>query len=283
MSCRVGTQIQMVAHEEIDESFLTQVRTWVNEVLEIEELPSSPPCLSVSIWKTMEKYQDFYQREKKERGVVTGEETDFLATHDAWRGYPRIHICQERLMAIAGTIVQGVIHHETGHALHHGAPEFYTFRFSNRLQEAGRSYGLDLPLLQQCVYLLSVAIKDQDVTLWLAKNGLGSSQLALLGYLLSDTEEEHRVWERIRESHALRKIASAAFLKTLLPIEAMSLAGFEEAQILKDQWDEVYGWLSDGERKGLSLFARSMMNLKVETFQERLEQAAFQLITKTCL
>ena len=126
-----------------------------------------------------------------------------------------------------------------------------------------------------------MAIKDQDVTLWLAKNGLGSSQLALLGYLLSDTEEEHQVWERIRESHALRKIAFAAFLKTILPIEAMISTGFEGAQIFKDQWDEVYGWLSDGERKGLSLLARSIMNLEVETFQERLEQAALQLITKT--
>jgi hypothetical protein len=280
----MGTQIQMVAHEEADEGFLTQVRMWVNEVLEIEKVPfSPPPYLSVSIWKTTEKYQDFYQREKKELGVVTGEETDFLATHDAWRGYPRIHICQERLMGIDGTIVQGVIHHETGHALHHGAPEFYTFRFSNRLQEAGRFYGLHLPFLQQCVYLLSVAIKDQDVTLWLAKNGLGSSQWALLGYLLSDTEEEHQVWERIWESPALRKIAFAAFLKTLLPIEAMISAGIERAQSLKVQWDEVYGWLSDEERKGLSSLARSIMNLEVETFQERLEQAAFQLITKTCL
>jgi len=63
----------------------------------------------------------------------------------------------------------------------------------------------------------------------------------------------------------------------------MISAGFEGVQIFKDQWDEVYGWLSDGERKGLSLLARSIMNLEVETFQERLEQAAFQLITKTCL
>ncbi len=232
----MGTQIQMVPHEEVDEGFLTQVRTWVNEVLEIEETPSSPPYLSVSIWKTMEKYQDFYQREKKNLGIVTGEETDFLATHDAWMGYPRIHICQERLMGVDGRIVQAVIHHETGHALHHGAPEFYTFRFSNRLREVGRLHSLDLPLLQQCVYLLSVAIKDQDVILWLAKNGLGSSQLALLGYLLSDTEEEHQVWERIRDSHALRKIAFAAFLKTLLPLEAMISAGFKAAQIFKDQW-----------------------------------------------
>lgn len=128
-----------------------------------------------------------------------------------------------------------------------------------------------------------MAIKDQDVTLWLAKNGLGSSQLALLDYLLSDTEEEHQVWEKIQESHGLRKIAFAAFLKTLLPIEAMISAGLEGAQRFKDQWDEVYGWLSDAERKQLSLLARSIMNLEVKTFQERLEQATFQLITKTCL
>jgi hypothetical protein len=120
-------------------------------------------------------------------------------------------------------------------------------------------------------------------TLWLAKNGLGFGQLALLGYLLSDTKEEHQVWKRIQESHALRKIAFAALLKTLLPIEAMISAGFERAQIFKDQWDEVYGWLSDAERKELSLLARSIMNLEVKTFQERLEQAAFQLITNTCL
>lgn len=278
----MGTQIQMVAHEEVDESFLTQVRTWVNEVLEIKEIPSSPPpYLSVSIWKTMEKYQDFYQREKKELGVVTGEETDFLATHDAWRGYPRIHICQERLMGIDGRIVQGVIHHETGHALHHGAPEFYTFLFSNRLQEAGRFYGLDLPLLQQCVYLLSVAIKDQDVIVWLAKNGLGSSQLSLLGYLISDTKEERQVWERIRESPALRKIAFSAFLKTLLPIEAMISAGIDEAQVLWNQWNEAYGWLSEMERKELSSLARSIMKLEIKSFQERLEQTTFQLIAES--
>jgi hypothetical protein len=26
-------------------------------------------------------------------GVITGEETDFLATHDVLIGFPRIHIC----------------------------------------------------------------------------------------------------------------------------------------------------------------------------------------------
>jgi hypothetical protein len=127
-----------------------------------------------------------------------------------------------------------------------------------------------------------VAIKDQDVTLWLPKNGLDFGQLVLLGFLLYDTKEDHQVWERIRRSHALKKIAFAAFLKTLLPIEAMISAGFKGDQIFKDQWDGVYRWLSKGERKGLSFLSRFIMNLEEKTFQERLEQAAFQLITKTC-
>ena len=279
MSCRMGMQIQMVAHEEIDESFLTQIRLWANEVLEMAEFPSPPPLLCITVWKAMEEFQAFCQREKKELGIVTGEETDFLATHDAWRGYPRIHVCEERLTGIPSVIIQGVIHHEIGHALHHGTLEFYTFRFSSRLQEAGLSCGFDLSLLQQSVYLLSVAIKDREVIQWLAKIGLGFSQQVLLKHIISDTEEEYRIWEVVQGSPPLRKIAFAAFLKTLLPIEALISAGIEEAQALRNQWNEAYAWLSEREHEALSLLARSIMNHEGKTFQERLEQAVLRLIT----
>jgi hypothetical protein len=279
----MSTQIQIVIHEEIDETFSTQIQRWTKEVLDKAEFPTVLPHLCLMIWKTMEKFHAFYSKEKEELGVVTGEEADFLATHDAWRGYPRIHICQERVKGIPSAVVQGTMHHEIGHAFHHGRPDFYTFRFSNSLQQAGQSHGLNLVLLQQCVYFLSIAIKDQEVVQWLAKIGLGFGQLALLGYLLSDTEEEHQAWELARDSHGLRKIALAAFLKTLLPIEAMISVGIPEAKILRKQWDEAYGWLSEKEREGLSLFALSITNVEAKTFQERLEHAASRLISETSL
>ena len=277
---KMAAQIQIVAHEEVEKDFVTQVRTWANEVLERGGLLSASPYLCITIWKTMEKLQAFFREEKEVLGVVTGEETDFLATHDAWRGYPRIHICQERLRGIPSAIVQGVIHHEISHALHHGTPEFYTFRFSSKLQQVGRSRGLDLPLIQQCVYLLSVAIKDREVVQWLAAKGLGFGQLALLEHLISDTEEERQIWEVVRGSSALKKIALASFLKTLLPIEAMISAGIEDAQTLRNQWNEAYGWLTESEREGLSRFAQCTMNYEEKTFQERLEQAVLRLITQ---
>lgn len=276
-------RIHIAVSEGVDEGFVTQIRTWANEVLERPGLHSPPPYLCVTIWKTIEALESFFLKEKEKLGVVTGEETNFLATHDAWRGYPRIHVCQARLKGIPSAIVQGVIHHEVSHGLHHGTPEYYTFRFSSGLQEAGRSKGLDLPFLQQCIYFLSMAMKDREVVQWLTEIGLGLSQQILLEHLISDTEEERRVWEIVRYSPAMRKIALAAYLKTFLPVEAMLAVGIEKARGLRNQWREAYRWLPEREQGGLLRLAQCIMNQEGKTFQDRLEQAAFRLLTEPSL
>jgi len=274
----MSERIQIVCPEVIDEGFLTQIRYWANEVLERTSFPNSLPALQLMVWKNMDKYQAFSRSEKDALGVVTGEETEFLATHDAWRGYPRIHICQERLTGIPSSIIQGVVHHEIAHALNHGTLEFYTFTFSKGLQEAARSHGLDMSLLQQCVYFLSVAIKDREVVQWLAPIGLGLSQVALLRHLLSETEEEHQAWEVVRASPPLQKVASAALLKILLPIVTLAETQTEGTQDLGKEWGKAYGWLPEKEREGLLNLAHHFMNLEGRTFQERLERATFLLI-----
>jgi hypothetical protein len=273
-------KFHIVAHEGVDEALVTQIRSLANEVLERTGPLSLPPYLCITVWKTVAELQDFYRSEKEALGVITGDETDFLATHEAWRGYPRIHICEERVRGIPGTVVQGVLHHEISHALLHGTPEFYTFRFSAGLQQAGRSHGLDLPVLQQCVYLLSLAIKDGEVIQWLGEIGLGFSQRALVEHLISDTQEERQIWEQVRNSPVLIKIARGAFLKTLLPIEVMVSNGIEGAQALKNQWREAYGWLSEREQECLSRLIRYFMNQEKGSFQQRLEEATLLLIAE---
>jgi len=272
----MAPRIEIVADEAIDKDFLTQIQTWANEVLERTGSPA--PYLCVTVWKTSEKLQAYYREEKKALGVITGEETDFLATHDAWRGYSRIHICEERLEGIPSAIAQGVVHHEISHALQHGTQEFYTFRFSTNLREVGRTHGLDLAHLQQCVYFLSVAIKDWEAVQGLAEKGLAFSQFALLEHLISDTDEERRVWELVHGNSALRTIALAAFLKTLLPIDAMVSLGIEEAHALRNRWEEAYRWLPQGAREALFRLAQITRKRKQKTFQERLEQATLRLI-----
>ena len=227
------TRIVIVPSEGIQKEFVAKVQSWANEVLEKKGPLAAPTFICINIWRRMDELQSFYQQEKQELGIVTGEETDFLATHEAWRGDPRIHICQERVKDVPDVVIQSVLHHEISHALHHGTPEFYTFRYSTKLQDAGRICGLDLTLLQQCVYLLSIAIKDYDVVTWLTDIGLGHGQLYVLEYLISDTENEHRIWEAVCANPAPRKLALALFLKTLLPIEAMVSLSVENAEIIK--------------------------------------------------
>jgi len=269
--------------EGTQKEFVAKVQSWANEVLEKKGPLAAPTFISINIWRRMDELQSFYQQEKQELGIVTGEEMDFLATHEAWRGDPRIHICQERVKDIPDVVIQSVLHHEISHALHHGTPEFYTFRYSTKLQDAGRICGLDLTLLQQCVYLLSIAIKDYDVVTWLTDIGLGFGQLHLLEYMISDTENERRIWEVVCANPAPRKLALAFFLKTLLPIEALVSLSVERAEIIKNQWREAYGWLSETTQERLVGFAHNTMAYRNKPFQERLENATIKLISETSL
>jgi len=277
------TRIVIQPSEGTRKEFVAQVQSWANEVLEKKGPLAAPTFISINIWRRMDELQSFYQQEKQELGIVTGEDTDFLATHEAWRGDPRIHICQERVKDVPDVVLQSVLHHEISHALLHGAPEFYTFRYSTNLQEAGRICGLDLALLQRCVYLLSIAIKDYDVVTWLTEIGLGIGQLHLLEYMITDTEDERRIWEVVCANPVPRKLALAFFLKTLLPIEALVSLSVEGAETIKNQWREAYGWLSETIQERLVGFAHNTMAYRDKPFQERMEDVTINLISEASL
>ena len=68
----MSERIRIVCHEMVEEAFLTQIRSWANEVLERTSFPDSLPTLHLMVWKNMDKYQEFYRSEKDALGVVTG-------------------------------------------------------------------------------------------------------------------------------------------------------------------------------------------------------------------
>jgi len=51
------------------------------------------------------------------------------------------------------------------------------------------------------------------------------------------------------------------------------------AQALKDQWNEAYGWLPESERRRLIELAKNILNIEADTFQQRLEESSFRLIS----
>jgi len=131
------------------------------------------------------------------------------------------------------------------------------------------------------MYFLSIAIKDWEVIRWLTKIGLEPCQKSLLEYMMKDTEEEQEVWGVAKQSPVIKKIAMAAFLKIILPIEAMILIRSEDALKLKNQWKEAYGWLSVTEQDGLLRLCQRIMEFGELRFQEKLENAAYGLIEES--
>ena len=87
------TQIEIVPYDGMNKGFLSRIQKWVNEVLESADPLTITPYLRITIWKNIKDFLGFYHQEKDELGIVTGEESDFLATHEAWRGHSRIRIC----------------------------------------------------------------------------------------------------------------------------------------------------------------------------------------------
>jgi hypothetical protein len=272
------TVIEPILMGRVDESFFLKVQEWTGEVIGKAEPGTGPDRISVYLWEKEKEFQEFDAREKAELGVVTGGESEFLATHEAWRGYPRIHLSLEKIQGIPEEGVRGIVQHEIGHALLHGKPEFYQFLFSERLQETARAAGLDLPQVQQLVYLLSVALKDEEVVRLLGNWGLGLYQNRLLAFLIEDTGEDRQAWELIKDLPALRKIAWAVFLKILLPIERLAGSDDPESSSLVQQWEKAYSWLTHRERADLRTYARWVIELPLNNFQGRLEQAVLGLI-----
>jgi hypothetical protein len=275
--------IETILVGKVDESFLLKVQKWAGEVIGKIESGTVPDRISVYLWEKEKDFKEFDIREKAELGVVSSDESNFLATHEAWRGYPRIHLSLEKIRGIPEEVIRGVVQHEIGHALLHGKSEFYQFRFSEPLQEIAKSVGLDLPQLQQLVYLLSVALKDEEVARLLSEWGLESYQNRLLEYLIEDTGEEQQTWELIKDLPALRKLAWAAFSKTLLPIETLAGLGDPKSNPLIDQWEKAYSWLTHRERTDLRAYVRLVIELPSKNFQDRLEQAVLGLISDASL
>ena len=98
--------IETLLMGKIDESFLREVQKWAGAVIGKTEPGMAPDRISIYLWEKEKDFQEFDLREKTELGVVTGDESNFLATHEAWRGYPRIHISLEKIRGIPEEIIQ---------------------------------------------------------------------------------------------------------------------------------------------------------------------------------
>ncbi len=153
--------------------------------------PHGVELLDLLIFENSEQMDSFYRREKQASQVSSETLSEqFFATHDAWRGTPRIGICIERMRHLPQLVQMAVLRHEVGHSILHGSIEHYVFSLTPPLLEASRRFGLTRDYAFSILYIVSIAVKDFEVTRFLVDKKYVEDQLAYALYVLAASEDD---------------------------------------------------------------------------------------------
>ena len=141
----------------------------------------------------------FLSKEASKVGVVSSPFGElFFATHDAWRGTPRIILCLEKMQGLLRLVQVGGIRHEVGHSILHGSIQYYLLPLPPAFLELIDHFGLSTEYAMNLLYLISIAVKDYEVTRLLHQRGYLRDQVAYAKHLLKFSESDVLSWEASR-------------------------------------------------------------------------------------
>jgi hypothetical protein len=159
--------------------------------------------------------QEFKRGEEMKRISSLYLEEGFFATHDAYHAIPRIMIALDKLNELPENVKIGGIRHEVAHSILHGSLDCYIFSIPNILIEYSKKY-LDLEkFFGDITYLISIAIKDYEVTNLLCKYGYIEDQYEYIKYFLKSSIEEKEAWEISRKNFVLSLMFIASIIKII--------------------------------------------------------------------
>ncbi|MEM2211013.1 MAG: hypothetical protein QXK35_04315 [Nitrososphaerales archaeon] len=140
---------------------------------------------------------------------------NFPAMHDAWFGTPRIIVCFERLDKLEKIIQRAIIQHEVAHSILHGSPLYYIFTLPQILIQIRERYNLSQEYVVNLLYLISIAVKDYQVTKLLINKGFKEDQRAYIKTLLKPSNEDLTSWIIAKNKPKIQILCLISRLKDL--------------------------------------------------------------------
>ncbi len=158
--------------------------------------PHEVALVDLYIFERSSSTEAFLANEFKEVGVVSAPFNElFFAMHDAWRGTPRIVLCLERMRKLPKLVQTGGIRHEVGHSVLHGSLHYYLLPLPPVLSDLSEHFNLSLEYATNLLYLISIAVKDYEVSRLLLERGYVEDQVAYVKYVLTVSESDTLSWK----------------------------------------------------------------------------------------
>jgi hypothetical protein len=198
---------------EIPEESARAIRSTIHECYERLE-PHEVEILDLLLFSDSSSMSSFYSRERRDLHVVSEDLGEsFVAMHDAWRGTPRIGVCMSRLKELPSPIQAGMLRHEVGHSVLHGSMEYYLFPVNAELIRAAKTYELSNQYSFNLLYLISIAVKDFEVTRLLSGKGYVEDQVAYSNHVLTTSDDDLVAWHLSKGNAAGMALCLAGRLK----------------------------------------------------------------------
>ena len=226
------------------------------------------------------------KEDKVRLGIATSGDEEFICSHDAWRGYPRVICCVEKLAKLNKSARVGAIRHEAAHSALHGSLEYYIFRIPDDCRHTAEIKGLDLPVLDQVLYYVSVAVKDFETTRFLIQHDFVGCQFAFALEWLQPSEKDKATWKLAQTNRAAKFIYLTTLLKPTLfahPLLALPRSSkgisLEHQVQLARRVEELLEHLGSAEQNKLLQVANMIVEEATEDTHKNIDSAMRQAMT----
>lgn len=244
-----------------------------------------PYKVEVLIVDRQSTMQALLKEEKMRRGITTSGDEEFICSHDAWRGYPRVICCLERLNELSKLARVGAVRHEAAHSALHGSLEYYIFSITEDYRHTAAIKGLDLSVLNQALYFVSVAVKDFEATRFLVQHNFIDCQFAFALEWLQPSEQDKSAWKMAQQNRQAKFIFLTALLKPMLfahPLLALPRSkdiSLEYQVQLARRVEELLEYLGDVERNRLLQVASMIAENSTDDTHRNVDSALRQAMS----
>lgn len=198
----------------IESSIVKEILSVMNECY-MRLQPHSVQIVDLLLFKESKTLQAFLSEEKMNLGIATSNfEESYFALHDAWRGTPRIMISFDRISELSNLVRNGGIRHEAAHTILHGSPEYYIFSTPEALKKLGTLYNIPGKTVKDILYLISIAVKDYEVTHLLCEKEYVEDQIAYNKHFLKPSDDDLQAWRIAQTNQTAKLLFFASLLKT---------------------------------------------------------------------
>ncbi len=210
-----------------------------------------PLLVEVYVYASSLEKRMFLEMEALELGVVVV--GDFTTLHEAWRGWPRIHVDYERCRDLDPEIIEALLLHEAVHSILHGSIASYIIEIDSDL---ATKLGFDL--YAESIYLACSAIKDYEVCRYMIEKNMHSELVRYAKFVRS----------LVIDQNCSDLISTLQVLKSLASIACIDLP--PDLNVVPSSCKPYLELLSDLHSKCLDLSscANELLRLLVKRFVE---------------